>query len=79
MMGKNYSDLDLIKIQMDLMGNDTFVYSNNKSTETKKEAIEYMIKSLQDILEASKNVDEEDAPYGYRIHCEIFKKGEPKF
>ena len=53
MMGKNYSDLDLIKIQMDLMGNDTFVYSNNKSTETKKEAIEYMIKSLQDILEAS--------------------------
>lgn len=77
MMGKNYSDLDLIKMQMDLLGNDSLVYGNNYHAKTKKEALEYMIKSLQGILEASENI-EDDAPYGYRIHCEMFKKGEPR-
>ena len=76
MLGKKYSEMDYVLMQLQKMGNDKFELGFSFTRETKKEAIEEAIKKLQEYLSKDDVVDE--APYGYYLNFEFFRKGEPK-
>ncbi len=77
MAPKKFSMTDMVLMEMQKMGNDTFLMGFSHPGGTKEEVINYAIKTLKGYLEEHKD-DVEDAPYGYSINIEFFKKGEPK-
>lgn len=78
MAGKKYSEMDMVLMELQKIGNDEFRMGFNHPGATKEEVIGEAIKRLQEYLEEHKDDEPEDAPYGYRVNFEFFKKGKPK-
>ena len=75
---KKYTEMDFALMELQKMGNDEFRMGFQYPGATKEEVIGEAIKRLQEYLENHKDDEPEEAPYGYRINLEFFKKGEPK-
>lgn len=78
MLEKKYTEMDYVLMQLQKMGNDQFRLGFSFTRDTEKEAIEEAIKNLQDYLNEHKDDESEDAPYGFYLNLEFFKKGKPK-
>jgi len=78
MLEKKYTEMDYVLMQLQKMGNDQFRLGFSFTRDTVKEAIEEAIKNLQEYLEEHKDDEPEEAPYGYYLNFEFFKKGKPK-
>ena len=78
MAGKRFSEMDMVLMELQKIGNDEFKMGFQYPGQTKEDVINEAIKRLQDYLENHKNDEPEEAPYGYRVNFEFFKKGKPK-
>jgi hypothetical protein len=74
---KKFSEMDMVMMELQKIGNDTFRMGFQYPGSTQMEVIDEAIKRLQEYREQHKNDEPEDAPYGFRINLELFKKGEP--
>ena len=74
---KKFSAMDVIAMKMQEMGKDRFLLGMSKHGDTAEELINDVIKSLKDYLEEHKDtIKGTNPPYGFRINCELFEKGE---
>lgn len=78
MAQKKFSEMDMIMMELQKIGNDEFMLGFQYPGNTLEEVLTEAIKKLQDYLENNKENKDKVAPYGYRINLELFKKGEPK-
>jgi len=78
MAQKKFSEMDMIMMELQKIGNDEFMLGFQYPGNTLEEVLTEAIKKLQDYLENNKENKDKVSPYGYRINLELFKKGEPK-
>jgi hypothetical protein len=75
---KKFSEMDIALMELQKMGNDEFRMGFQYPGATKEEALTKAIEKIQEYIEEHKGDEPEDAPYGFRVNFEFFKKGEPK-
>jgi hypothetical protein len=78
MIGKKFSEMDIALMELQKMGNDEFKMGFQYPGKTKEEVLTKAIERIQEYIEEHKGDEPEDAPYGFRVNFEIFKKGKPK-
>ena len=78
MAGNKFSEMDMVLMELQKMGNDEFRMGFQFNGETKEEALTKAIERIQEYLNEHKDDEPEDAPYGFKVNFEFFKKGKPK-
>jgi hypothetical protein len=78
MAGKKFSEMDMMMMELQKIGNDEFRMGFQYPGNSKLEVLDEAIKRLQEYRDRQAKEEEEDAPYGFIAKFEFFKKGEPK-